>query len=161
MQLNNTNGKVIKLDKIDVNQNRIVYSVYEYGGGNFLKQISYVFTSIKLKDYLNQEINFTNFCYEKLAEEKEKDYTISEDTQNWLHIEKPIRVMIDNSMSTKEMVDNVAYKTLMDVMLDVHKGFIKVGEKQTIIYVSTLDPEEMVVIADFVGVWIFTENKNN
>ncbi len=85
MQLNNENGKSIVLDKIDVNQNRIVYSTYEYGGsGHILAQTSYTFTSVTLSNYLDVSINYTTFCYDTLVVEKEKEYVRSEDDQNWI-----------------------------------------------------------------------------
>ena len=34
MQLDHPNGQVIILDKIDINQNRVTYSRYDYGGEN-------------------------------------------------------------------------------------------------------------------------------
>jgi len=71
MQLNNTNGKSIKLDKIDILQNRIVYSIYEYGTSTNKTQLSYVFKTMNLKDYLTQTVNFEELCYTNLIAEKE------------------------------------------------------------------------------------------
>lgn len=85
MQLNNQNGNVILIDKIDVNQNRVVYSVYDYGQGKKLEQKSLVFSTINLQAYLTQEIIYETLCYNTIVAEKETGYVLGEELQNWLY----------------------------------------------------------------------------
>jgi len=83
MQLNNTNGTVIKITNYFINKNRIKYNVLEFGSGNILESKAHDFTSIQLIDFLNKETNFESLCLEKLKEEKETTYTLSNDVLNW------------------------------------------------------------------------------
>jgi len=84
MQIDNPNGNVILLDKIDVNQNRVVYSRYDYGLGKFLEQKARVFTTITLQDYLTLETVYETLCYNTLIAEVEPAYVLSEELQYWL-----------------------------------------------------------------------------
>lgn len=96
MQLDHPNGQVIILDKIDINQNRVTYSRYDYGGenGKFLEQIFHVFTTINLMDYLTEEIVFEELCYNTIVTEKESGYVIEEEVQNWLVPPTAVRVYV-------------------------------------------------------------------
>ncbi len=94
MQIDNPNGNVILLDKIDVNQNRVVYSRYDYGLGKFLEQKARVFTTITLQDYLTLETVYETLCYNTLIAEVEPAYVLSEELQNWLFPSASDRVYV-------------------------------------------------------------------
>jgi len=165
MQLNKTNGHIIRLDKIDINQNRIVYSKYETiinEEAFLIEQLPYVFTGITLKDYLNQDTNFETICLNQLKTEKlDETWSTSTDVQNWLYSNKPFRVIINNDESTSEMLINEAYKTLFDALFIKHKTTTTSnrGDKNSIIYVDQLDSNEIAIVQEFIGTWIFTEQK--
>lgn len=96
MQLDNPNGQVITLDKIDINRNKVVYSKFDFGGenGKFLKQTFLEFVTIKLEEYLTQEIIFEELCYNTIVIEAESGYATSEEVQNWLYPVTKVRVYI-------------------------------------------------------------------
>ena len=83
MQLNNTTtGHSIKLNKIDILNNRVVYTEYQLTGNYpYIEgQKPYTFTSISLKDYLNVSTNYEELCYNTLKTELNlTDYQLSDD----------------------------------------------------------------------------------
>ena len=125
-QLNNKeNGHFIRLDKIDILQNRICYTEYQnivyrkvipepiidiLGGSSIqpdsyieiVKEFkneskSYTFTLINLNNYLNTSTNFTELCFNQLIIELFPDWIIEDGLQNWL-FNRPIRTIILNSL---------------------------------------------------------------
>jgi len=163
MQLNNTNGKVIILDKIDILQNRIVYSVYEYGGGQVLEQKALVFTTINLKDYLGIETNFEALCYTKLVEEKETDFVISEDVQNWTIVKgstsenTTLRVYIPSNLTNKVLNTGNDLDILIKAMSPLAEWVNRLvnGSMQ---YLEFLEPEAKVILEEYPEIII--ENKD-
>jgi len=122
-QLNNANGRVISIDKIDIQNNRIVYSIHEFGDKNVkLSQESHKFTEINLQDYLSETVNYTDLVNEQLAVEKETGYTYSDDNQNWTILKGSegndtlIRVYIPASLINKEVNTGSAFDLLMKQM---------------------------------------------
>ena len=174
MQLNNNrNGHIILIDKIDILQNRIVYTEYEHKNENLTfvkKQSSHVFNDINLKDYLNQSINYTELCYNQLKTEKElTDFIVSEDTQNWLFPDRPYRIAVVSSFILKELqpLDNTG--TLSDIGTLIENEKIKnfgfyidnSEDKISIIYVNTIEPDDMTIVTPYLNNTMFVETKNN
>lgn len=94
MQLNSPNGNVIRLNKIDINQNRVVYSKYDFGNGKLLEQKALVFSTIDLKDYLTIEIVYETLCYNTIVTEQEPSFVLDEEVQNWLFPATNVRIYI-------------------------------------------------------------------
>jgi len=162
MQLNNINGKSIKLDKIDILQNRIVYSIYEYGTKEPKVVIAYKFKDIQLKDYLNQTVNYEELCYTNLALENETDYVISEDIQNWtISIgldgdNTVIRVYLPQALLNEHIFSGSDLDLLIESMKHLTE-FKQVLGKGSMQYLVTLDPSARLVLEKYEGIII--ENK--
>ena len=163
--LNSTDGRQIRIFNIIHNKKRIKYSIAEYGGDLGRKLTNEVYVSPeKLIDYETQETKTIGECYTLLAV-KESDFSVSEDPQNWIFPIKPIRVFVDNEASAKEMAVNAPYLDLIQRMQLKHEGFILVDGFNSCMYVDSLAPEDVAIIADFINTpenpdgWIFTEPK--
>jgi hypothetical protein len=169
MQLNNKlTNNFIRIDKIDILQNKIVYSVYEtivYNSQLYelykykLKQENYEFKSIDLREYLNQSINFTELCYSKLQSELFKDYVIESGLQNWLFYLKHYRITVNNIQNNKQLAINSEYRRLINGMIDLHQNTIIVQDENTIMYVNTIKEEDINIVSKFLNKWIFVETK--
>ena len=161
----------IKIDKIDINQNRIVYSEYEtiVADKKFLiKQLPYVFTEINLKDYLNESTNFETLCLTQLINEiLDETWTISEDIQNWIYSERPKRILILNKLILQELkpLDNRGTLSPMGQIIErvkvQHYGFYKDIPDDTsfVMYVDTITAEDYPIILPFLNTSIWSDNK--
>jgi len=169
MQLNNDKGNIVRIDQANYDTGRTVFTRFEgiclNGDGTVNKEFVSNFQEVEMMgiDYdilANQgetiENNLIKVFYENL---KKDDFLISEDIQNWIHSNKPIRVFIDNIQSAKEMVLNPAYKNLYDEMLVKHEGFIFVDNINSTMYIDAIEQADLDIILPFVGVWIFIEDK--
>lgn len=172
MQLNNTTtGHSILIDKVDINLNRIVYSEYEIKNNEIsylTKQSSYIFKDIVLKDKLSESTNFEELSLTQLKTELVlDDYELSTDSQNWLFPNRLARVIIMSSFVLKELqpIDNTG--TLSDIgniiereKIDNYGFYIdNADDKTSILYVNSIEPDDMTIISPFIGVTIFIENK--
>ena len=83
MQLNSTNGNCILIDKYDINNNRVIYSIFDFGGGEKINTLSYTFKNRILADYYNVETNFENLCLDQLNLELNLGFELSNDPKNW------------------------------------------------------------------------------
>ena len=174
MQLNNgINGHTILIDKIDILQNRIVYTEFEYKSESlnfFEKQQAHTFKNINLKDYLSQSTNFTELCYTQLKIEKElTEFVISQDSQNWLFPNRPYRIIVISSFILKELqpLDNTGKLSNVGALIENEKiknfGFYidNSEDKISVIYVNSIDTDDTPTIAPFIGTTMFIEQKNN
>jgi hypothetical protein len=185
---NKINNEIIVIDKIDINNNFIIYNHYEaqcFDMNNevikeyLISQTPYYFKNINLKDYLNESTDFTELTLKQLLAEQFTTYTLISDfdeelvyttssdwnyednIQNWLFDTKPYRVTIDAILHNKTVLANNNYELLTDELFVRHKDFIIYNEKAIIVYVNGLLPGEISVVQDFINVWIFTENNKN
>lgn len=153
MQLDHSNGQVILLNKIDVNQNRVIYSRYDYGGenGRFLEQKALVFSTISLLDYLSQEVIFEELCYETIIVEVEPGYVIAEEVQNWLYPANNVRVYITAlTMNQVANTDSPLYG-LIEIYVDGNVARLLEG---THYYRPTVTDDERAVLLSYPGVQI-------
>lgn len=168
MQLNKDNGHFIEIDKIKIDSNMVVYSEYE---NTIAKQLglnvvtkSYVFTTIQLRNYLNQLINFTELCYDKLQEEVTTDFVISEDEKNWL-FNRPVRVTILNSLVLEHLKPINAQGDLSELGQLIQRVRVQHydyyednhNDYTTCIYFNTVEPTDYAVIEPFIGNGIYIE----
>lgn len=185
---NKINNEIITIDRIDINNNFIVYNHYEaqcFDMSNkvvkeyLISQNVYYFKNIQLKNYLNESTDFTELSLKQLLSEEftihtlisepeeEPVYTTTSDwlyednIQNWLFTNKPYRVTIDAIMHNKTVLANEDYELLTDELFVRHKDFIIYNEKAIIVYVNGLLPDEISIVQDYVNVWLFTENNKN
>lgn len=183
MQLNKNNGFSVKIDKAYKDSGRLVYSMFENkilsdNGDLYAKFLEK--QEVKIFDAINFDQsglltinqNIDSLFYDALLIELGANWVKSEDSQNWLFADKPIRLIIGTVESSNEMVNNTDYKALIDEMLIAHDGFIIVNEptddytpKNTIMYVTTIDGNDLPVIAGFINTpdnpdgFIYIENK--
>lgn len=185
---NKINNEIITIDKIDINNNFIVYNHYEtqcFDNDNkvvkeyLINQEVYYFKNIQLKGYLNQSTDFNELVLNQLllekftttvliSEEDEEavydttsDWVYENNIQNWLFANKPYRVTIDATLHNKTVLVNSNYELLTDKLFVRHKDYIIYNEKAIIVYVNGLLQEEIAVVQNYLNVWIFTENNKN
>jgi hypothetical protein len=185
---NKINNAIITINTIDINNNFIVYNHYEtqcFDKDNkvikeyLIDQTVYYFKNINLKDYLNENTDFTELVLTQLLSEvfttytlisnidEEPVYTTSSDwnyednIQNWLFDVKPYRVTLDAIQHNRTVLNNSDYELLTDELFTRHKGFIIYNKMAIIVYVNGLLSNEIDVVKDFINVWIFTENNKN
>ena len=173
VQLNNINGDIIRIFYYNKETKKTIYTHYENivlnddGGTKYEYVLDFQKVKILNVDYSQisgypiEEAIEMEF-YKALQAELGSAWAISEDVQNWIFPTKPIRVIINNTMSNWACINNPSYRALYNAMLDKHAGFIEVGNENTknaVIYVNSLDPLEMDIIKNYLNVWIFTENK--
>lgn len=179
-QLNNNNGSIIKIVQININTNRIIYKIFEnivlqVNEGQieivkeFLMESKVIMLDIEMDtiiDNLTANEYIENFALNKIKNLENDNYEVSEDSQNWLFSERAMRIVIDNAKSNAQLVQNANYRALIDGIVQLHNGYIKVGEKNVIIYVNEVAPEHGAIIQDFIydaetnpEGWIYLENK--
>ena len=171
MQLNNTTtGHSIKLDKIDILNNRVIYTEYQLTGAYpYIEgQKPYTFTSINIKDFLKVSTNYEELCLNTLKIELNlTDYQLSEDEQNWLFSERPARVIIKSSFVLKELqpIDASGNLSPIGQIIEREKidnfGFYidNPDDEISVLYVNQVAPEDQEIINPYIGTSIFIENK--
>lgn len=172
MLLNNDNGHIVVLDKIDVINNFCIFSEYENTVCKDVLNVKvqsrvHYFTGIVLKTYLNQLINFYELCYTNLQSELFTDYVVSSDTQNWLFPSRPIRTTVLNSLiiANVKPIDNSGtlspLGTLIERVKVQHYDYYMDNnmDKTTVIYFLTFDPADYAIILPFLNNGIYPETK--
>ena len=180
MQLNKTNGHIIKIDKFNKEDGRVVYTEYESiilnGDGSIKKEIVDTYQSVKILnvDYSNLadgtltiEENIEKLSYDTLKIELGIDYTVSEDIQNWLYSERPMRILILNKLILQELkpTDNLGTLSPMGQIIErvkvQHYGFYKDIPDDTsfVMYVDTITAEDYPIILPFLNTSIWSDNK--
>ncbi len=180
MQLNKTNGDIVIINKGDKQTGRTVFSEYENVVYN---TDSSIYAKFAIEE---QQVKILNLDYSDLADNTKTiednidlsilnslktelgvEWSVSNDIQNWLHTDKPFRVLINNVENNREILVNPDYKTLMNDMLVLHDGFIDVNNINTVMYVNTLEDSDLSIIAGFINTpenpdgWIYSESKIN
>jgi len=173
-QLNNKEtGHFIRIDKdkdkIDINNNRVVYTKYEtiiYDEIGSVKkefkieQKGHEFTTINLEDYLNQTVNFTDLVINELQKELFANYVIEEGVYNWIYPLKNYRLVINNTKSN-EALGNPSYLTLLNKMVTEQPNRL-VQKTNTIIYVNSIEEGDLSEsIVPYINDWIFIERNPN
>jgi len=174
MQLNNiTNGHTIIINKIDINQNRVVYTEYEYKNNEMeyiSHQSAHVFTDVVLSDFLSQTTNYMELCYTNLKSERELDeFEISDDLQNWLFDDRPYRIIIISSFILKQLqpIDSTGLLTDIGALIENEKiknfGFYIDNPEDvvSILYVNSIDTDDTPTITPYLGTTMFIEAKKN
>ncbi len=160
MQLNNKiNGESIKIDKIDILQNRVVYSLYGLDG--IISQTVKTFEQITLKDYLNQTVNFTELCYTQVKLELNLiDYTLESDTQCWLSPYKTKRFTIPNSLIVTAIKEDNEFKVAIDKIVSDSKIDTEIliieTSNNTIVYANSINSSIEDVIMQYISVGIIS-----
>jgi len=177
MQLNKNTGEIIIFNRIYKDTGKVIYDEFENriftDSGELYKgfknyedaKLLAVDFSVLAEADLTVEANIESLFYDSLLSVLGADWSKSNDIQNWVYADKPIRFIISTVKSTQEMVSNLAYKELMDRMVVEHQGFINVGESNTEMYVATIIPGDVSIISTFINTaenptgWIYVENK--
>jgi len=155
-------GNFIRIDKIDINNNRVVYTDYETiiydNNGLVLKeckgeQKGYEFKSINLQSYLDTVINFSDLVINTLKVELFTNYEISEYGLNWLFEDKAVCLVINNTESNRNL-NNIEYLALLNKIVTNQPNRI-VQTTNILIYVNGIDENDLSdTIDNFIGNWI-------
>ena len=184
MQLNKNTGEILKIDKSYKDYDRVVFTTFEnriYTKTEDVVTLRKDFILDFQKEKFYRDIDFDvkggstptiegdidKLFYEKIAEELGEQWLISEDFQNWLHSEKPVRIITNRKKSDKEILNNADYRNLQQSLTVKHSGFIKIGDNNITMYVNGLNPSEIEIVQEFINTpenpngWIYTEQKIN
>jgi hypothetical protein len=180
IQLNKTNGHIIKIDDYTKKTGKVVFTEFENilfnDNGTIKKEFisKYQNTKILNVDYsklsdgsLTDEENILKRFYEALKLELGDEYVISYDIQNWLYSERPMRILILNKLILQELkpTDNLGTLSPMGQIIErvkvQHYGFYKdISDDTTfIVYVDTITEEDYPIILPFLNTSIWSDNK--
>lgn len=169
MQINTTDGHIIIINRIKVDKNIVECTEYEVGVTDMLdlvkvKDFSYEFKTVKLKDYLNLLVNYTDVCKEKLIEELGLTITGNDDLQNWLFTSRDKRVVIENSLVLEALQpinadgDVSPLGQIVERVKKQHFGYYidNTKDKMFVVYVNTVADEDAPILAQYFGnrVWV-------
>ncbi len=151
--LNNINGNSILIDKIRLQENNLIYSVFEFG--NNLKTESKVLkfeNDFKLIDFENQNIKSFDEIYLKMSELIE-NFELSEDMQNWTitqGYENPTTIRV--YLPAKVLNDNLDSGNDLDLLITKMKplnSFKQTLENGNIQYLSFLENEDRLILEQY------------
>ena len=169
MQLNNkNNGHIIIIDKIDPNQDIVVFSEYE-NTQMFIqnKKIVQKIINFPLKEflYIDSDVNYLRLSCEKLIENGYEDYIIEEaNDKNWLFSNRTNRITILKSLIFEHIKPlNIAgdlsdFGKLIERVKKQHFGFYSDNniDNTFVIYLNDIDSSDAPIIAPFIdkSIWI-------
>ena len=168
MQLNNINGQFARIEKIKIDSNSIVYSIYENSDlGLKVKSEVHTFTSIDIKLFINQLVNITEECYKALQSELLTDFEVSDDSRNWLETDRSVRlVALRKTIDTHLLPINAngdltPLGQVIERVKVQHFGHYRINESDTTmtIYLNGVDSADAVIITPYVGTEIWIETK--
>lgn len=161
MQLNNlNNGKVVEIDSIDILNNCVFYSLYEFGGNNkqLINSGMFRFNNFQINECLDLLCNTKTVCLEHLRDEYFKDFTLSIDDKNWLRPLRIIRLIWDKKQVTDEFLFLQEHTALANILnreinnnkvLPEDERFIFVNTDTIVTYFNGIDEGDTTVIAPY------------
>ena len=160
MQLNNKNNHdVIKIDKIRIYQNIIVYSLFDIKKQR-IKQGT-IKTLSDLPNKLKVNTNFFELAYSELLEEF-TDFELSDNIKNWKNYNKELRVIIPQDVVRQSLLENNELGKLIMREINNKEKHIYNERDFVVAYYKGIDNTDMSIIEPYVlQNLIIVETKND
>lgn len=155
-QLNNpNNGRIALIQNYNFFENTVTFIEYESSklkDFNCFKRAGYVSIDESFNNLLSQNINVSEYCYNKIKEKALNDYVLSDDVKNWLIPNKNYRLFIKNNIvvdalcKSNSLYDKIMYEIENNKNLPINQKYVfsDIEHEYVCIYYNSIDETEEV-----------------
>jgi hypothetical protein len=109
---NKETGQEVSIEKINVENNHVVYSIKDAANNNIEStSIAHKLSTYHIKEDLFRLVNISKECLSALQAEKLTEFVVEEENQNWLVADRAIRMLIPIEWLNEVLISD----TLIDV----------------------------------------------